>query len=457
VKWIDVDQTFVGNVDDHELKENVLITPIECTMVQLCITAFNGQPTIRAEFVGKILKNPMEALVLGAVDRLFALLIARSVNAPPDTMSGLVQKLVPDLDTYVGYLLRSHEQAQAAAKLLIEIMREIAVTRRKSSSRVAMDLFMAIEEDGPRKGQVPINLILEALIDLLLPFLGQDLRPALASILQAAAELRRIAEDPGCVPKAAPRLAEAIADALSLHASTVQGVVALAQGDWEGARDFCKPFCSLDPDTLDRIASLLPSVKKTLKKPEESLNDQKLDMQSRKLLANAKNESATKLMFDATDVDQSGYICVDEFSTLMRRLGFNLSEHKVVEVFTKCKQKDSKETDRLTRKEFSQAVLYIQHLVAHEALSVKGMSWPHLMGYLALLTVVLLMTFIFLFLGISAFVTGGVFGSVVNSMMTIGAGLGLHAKKSGAESAESSAEDMHGTLDMVEHSLFNEA
>ncbi len=45
-----------------------------------------------------------------------------------------------------------------------------------------------------------------------------------------------------------------------------------------------------------------------------------------------------------------------------------------------------------------------------------------------LLTIILVLLFVFIFLGISAFSMGGTFGSIVNSMLPVGAGFAVGQK-----------------------------
>jgi len=62
-------------------------------------------------------------------------------------------------------------------------------------------------------------------------------------------------------------------------------------------------------------------------------------------------------------------------------------------------------------------------------------------------------------MGMSAFVSGDVFSAVVNSLMTIVAGLGLAKRKGSAEKAQEKGtgeEEIRATLARVQDLIFNE-
>eukprot|EP00418_Pyrodinium_bahamense_P016352 CAMPEP_0179119948 /NCGR_PEP_ID=MMETSP0796-20121207/56493_1 /TAXON_ID=73915 /ORGANISM="Pyrodinium bahamense, Strain pbaha01" /LENGTH=150 /DNA_ID=CAMNT_0020818475 /DNA_START=9 /DNA_END=461 /DNA_ORIENTATION=+ len=136
------------------------------------------------------------------------------------------------------------------------------------------------------------------------------------------------------------------------------------------------------------------------------------------------------------------------------RLGFNLGEHRLLEVFSKCKKsvKSDKSNAKgleheLTVEEFNQALDYLQQKVATVSLSLLGRSWGWLMVRLAYLCLILVLWFLFLILAMSAFIPGGTFGAIVNSILTIVAGLGL-AKKEREDN--SSGEDQKKLSTVVE-------
>merc|ERR1712139_431680 len=108
--------------------------------------------------------------------------------------------------------------------------------------------------------------VLKATMALLLPFIPPEMVDPLYAVLRIAAELKDLGENPSSTTfaKHAPHIVENISIALCVPKHNVRGILALAQGDWEGAADLCRPFCNLDPDLLHQICALLPSIRKTV-------------------------------------------------------------------------------------------------------------------------------------------------------------------------------------------------
>ena len=65
-----------------------------------------------------------------------------------------------------------------------------------------------------------------------------------------------------------------------------------------------------------------------------------------------------------------------------------------------------------------------------------GLSTTHLVLIFSVLLFVLLLLFMFIFFGVQAFAIGGTFGSVVNAILPISAGLIIGKKKDVNEQAE---------------------
>ena len=125
-------------------------------------------------------------------------------------------------------------------------------------------------------------------------------------------------------------------------------------------------------------------------------------------------------LFRSFDIDQSGKIDLEEFKTLTRRLGMDLSEHRIIEIFTSVKINLSSEEMQLDEKEFEVALGYLQNKSLYLILDYLGISKELLMWILVWLCLILLVIFAFIFVGIAAFALGGTFGAVINSIFPIG-------------------------------------
>ena len=138
------------------------------------------------------------------------------------------------------------------------------------------------------------------------------------------------------------------------------------------------------------------------------------------MLTKIKNGTASsKDLFKMVDQegDNSGTISEQEFYTLTRRLSLSLSSHRITEIFAKIKGGKSKTDDNeLNEAEFQKALDYLQQKNLNQALELLGVTPEILTALLIRLTGLLLLIFVFIFLGIKAFAVGGTFGSIISSL-----------------------------------------
>eukprot|EP00927_Polykrikos_kofoidii_P030235 TRINITY_DN26045_c0_g2_i1.p1 TRINITY_DN26045_c0_g2~~TRINITY_DN26045_c0_g2_i1.p1 ORF type:complete len:1566 (-),score=317.05 TRINITY_DN26045_c0_g2_i1:65-4447(-) len=479
-RWTRQATSYPSNVDAASLAEffvGARNAGLYCRYLRVHILDWHGGPSLRLEALG--MTEDADALahvVESSVNLLIQLLVGRGIRAAPDVIANLTRILVPRLEEYVASLLRRQPTLQAAARDLIVIMRELTHRhKRLGRQNVKVCLFDPIE-DGPLKGMCPMRVVITTVLELLLPFLGAKTEKTLSAILRVIVELRDVAMNPRHLAKATPLIVENLATALGKPRHSVAGIVALAQGDWVGAVDFCRPFCSIDPQVLSEMVSLLPTVATTLTAATGYLDEDdtsskvtQMALRLQKLSAEPKEaQNAANDLFEVIDEDQSGKISVEEFKLLMRRLGYCLSPHKITEVFSMCKttvadtavntlEAHVAESPGLSREEFKRAMSYVEGVVIERSLLKCGLAWSSLIFYLTSLTLLLLLLFGFIFLGITSFVTGGVFNSVINSLMTITAGLGVTLKTSQADRERQDNERLSATMAHVKDSLFNEA
>ena len=74
---------------------------------------------------------------------------------------------------------------------------------------------------------------------------------------------------------------------------------------------------------------------------------------------------------------------------------------------------------------------YVKGKTADSTLQLLGLSTSQLISIFIGLTFILLLLFVFIFLGVSALsiAGGGAFGSIINSLLPIGAGAAVSQKK----------------------------
>ncbi len=109
-----------------------------------------------------------------------------------------------------------------------------------------------------------------------------------------------------------------------------------------------------------------------------------------------------------------------EFRLLTKRLRMNLSEHRIIEIFTTVSKNPDVTSKELDEKEFELALNYLQNKSVMMTLETMGITQELLIIILIWLTILLLLIFAFIFVGIQAFAIGGTFGAIINSMFPIG-------------------------------------
>jgi hypothetical protein len=132
--------------------------------------------------------------------------------------------------------------------------------------------------------------------------------------------------------------------------------------------------------------------------------------------------------------DGNGRIGCREFCVLAKRLGTPISEHRALEIYSKIKGMGVEMEDlELTEEEFSDALAFLKMKQVVQAMNQLGISADVLLAQLLYLLFLLIVLFIFLFLGIKAFTVGGAFSAVINSILPMGGGAALGNKDKSSE------------------------
>ena len=123
-------------------------------------------------------------------------------------------------------------------------------------------------------------------------------------------------------------------------------------------------------------------------------------------------------------------LALEEFEALLASLEVKLIPEKRKALFV---QIDVSGDGVVNYQEFEQAWGILQEQIVDEQMQEAGMTKSKIMVLFTYAITLLILVFMFIFVGVAAFVKGGAFGSVVNSMMTAGAG---GAMNSGEEEEE---------------------
>eukprot|EP00928_Gymnodinium_smaydae_P079656 TRINITY_DN63525_c0_g1_i1.p1 TRINITY_DN63525_c0_g1~~TRINITY_DN63525_c0_g1_i1.p1 ORF type:complete len:545 (+),score=71.08 TRINITY_DN63525_c0_g1_i1:213-1637(+) len=389
--------------------------------------------------------------------KLLNLLIAVIVGAPAERLENEFFQVCTPVREHLVQLVDGEGRLGEAINNLVGAATYIHNMTIQGKTIEQMALFKPGDD-----GQEPVAMIvLSAVLDLIVPFISDDLRKPLEAVLQLMNDFAQLAVDPSkqTLRNRQESIVKNLAECLSAPQHTVSGVLALARGDWGEATELCRPFCNLDPELLKQLSRYLPSVRDTIfPKAQDAAGAQGASLEEKKnqFIARAKAIGDSALrggggameLFELTDLDGDGRISVEEFRLVIRRLGYRLSDHRIDEILSRCKGNalkkahvDKKDLEGMTMPEFKSALDYLQQRVTLDSMSLLGNSWGRLVAILVFLMFVLLLTFCFLYAGISAFTTGGVFSSIINSGMAIGSGLALARQKQGASVQDSESKE----------------
>ena len=131
-------------------------------------------------------------------------------------------------------------------------------------------------------------------------------------------------------------------------------------------------------------------------------------------------------MFKQFDVDRSGYIDYNEFCELCKYMGLFLDKEKSLKLFSMA---DKSNNNQIEMNEFKYAMALLKLQIAFETLKKLGLTIEDLVWYGILALMFLLLLFVFIFLGISAFSKAEGFNAVVNSLLPLTAGAAMAARK----------------------------
>jgi hypothetical protein len=141
-------------------------------------------------------------------------------------------------------------------------------------------------------------------------------------------------------------------------------------------------------------------------------------------------------VFNMTDKNQSGLISYDEFCDLTESMGLQLTENRSRYLFNLG---DTNNSDEIDKEEFVRILDQLKEELSKDALSKLGFSNSQLAATLSVAVSLLLMFFVFLYLGIEAFTAGTSFGAVINSSLATFGGV------AGTGEAEEEDEEEKGT------------
>ena len=149
-----------------------------------------------------------------------------------------------------------------------------------------------------------------------------------------------------------------------------------------------------------------------------------------KMMPNLSSLDPSKLMFGDIfkkfDKDRSGYIDYNEFCELTKYMGLFLDKEESLKLFSMA---DRNNNNQIELREFKYAMALLKLRIAYETLRKLGLTIEDLIWYGFFAMIFLLLVFVFIFLGISAFSKSEGFNAVINSLLPLTAGAASAARK----------------------------
>jgi len=261
-------------------------------------------------------------------------------------------------------------------------------------------------------------------------------------------EDRRLLLDEACA-----RLGEAFAYD-PLH---VLGLVALADGDVGGLVTSVSTLVHVDAQLTHRLYGVLKAIlpmsglvsEVTAAGEETETSERKHDSMAAAAGIDPEAEEEQLLEYDhifrIADRDGTGQLAFAEFLETFRIIGVNMSETRALYMYSKFDEDCSGLVDY---QEFKAMMEYYEEYFSTKLIKSIGYDFKRLMTALVGGVAVLLVLFIFIFLGVAGLAVPGPFGAVVNSLLPIVAGMGSGGG-GGGEAAEGAGDLLEKVLAVV--------
>ncbi len=230
-----------------------------------------------------------------------------------------------------------------------------------------VDLFTAIFgfnlKDGHDSklisGDERMRLVLKSLVALFLPQFENSL-PIIEQYVRFLIDLLHTGVRKDVIKEALPKIAEQLGLAFGANTVEINGLIGVLQGDAEAIADFTAPFCKLNPDTIKTIIVLLTDTQSSLHSLEkvavanaDTVSDENRRSNYLALMRKVNERAAdTRELFQLIDMDgdNSGGVSKEEFKALMAKLNIEITDHRVAEIFARCKSQQSKNETELDEK-----------------------------------------------------------------------------------------------------------
>ncbi|TNV88227.1 hypothetical protein FGO68_gene17401 [Halteria grandinella] len=151
---------------------------------------------------------------------------------------------------------------------------------------------------------------------------------------------------------------------------------------------------------------------------------EKIEILIQKGMENPSSLIDPKTFFDIFK-NEKGIIGMEEFKNIFVQLGINIPHAMVLQIFSVA---DIEKKGELSYHEFTKAMVEIKHQLIQKLLVDLGFSMREIIMSLAFTIFMLILQFIFIFIGMAAFSPTTTFSSVINSLLAVGSSLGAKGK-----------------------------
>jgi len=221
-----------------------------------------------------------------------------------------------------------------------------------------------------------------------------------------------------------------IAEAFNIKPELVQGLLCMVRGDLQGGMALARTLGNFDEAQMHKILKLVKGLGPLTQQQQPSkkgiLAPEPVDLTG----------MSREDIFALVDKDNSKAVDFNEFKEMLKYYKLNLSDQKCKELFAEC---DADSSGVIDYNEFLKTLDLLEQQVAHGSLGMLGLSVPMLVGVLISTMCVLVGLLFFILFGIQAFTENSEFGSVINSLLPMGAGAASGSREEGGDENEMTA------------------
>ena len=273
----------------------------------------------------------------------------------PDVMIKTVMELMQKL---VTGSYRIKDGKVLALRIMTYIKKAVKDELGDDLVKMFEDLFSAItgmalgagDEIVKLNSKARIENFINVFINILLP----DLRPCIEkikSVVDLSFELYNISGDVKKIRSFLPKLGETLGNLFGINSVQLNQVMGIIQGDPKCIKELVAPMCKIDSPVVDILFGLLKDTAgkmnsiKSLVSPAGNKVEEMDKGDWMEIMKKVKDGTADiRDLFQMIDMKggKNGGISKNEFKDLLGKLSMNVTDHRVEEIFSKCKKKNSK-------------------------------------------------------------------------------------------------------------------